>query len=173
VDQPEGDSAKRRRSSSQPASAQRSDSGAGKDLSSWEPERETGQSINFQNNMTKNRRNNSAGLLAGPALGAFCFCLFLAGSGVGYVWQRDQISKLGHQIKGHEIRLDELRRQTESLNRVLAILTSPQDLDARVKKMNLGLAAPQPEQLIRIVERPLELVQSPRVLMAQQRGGIP
>jgi hypothetical protein len=119
--------------------------------------------------MSKNRKNNSANSLVRPALGAAVFCLFLAGAGVGYVWQREQISKLGSQIKTNEIRLEELRRNTEALSRVLASLSSPQELDARVKRMNLGLAAPQPEQILRVVERAPESPR-PKVLFAHQNA---
>jgi hypothetical protein len=46
----------------------------------------------------------------------------------------------------------ELRRQNELWSRTLAGLESPVDLDARVKRMNLGLMPPRPDQVVRLTE---------------------
>jgi hypothetical protein len=50
----------------------------------------------------------------GPALRAFLLCLLIGGSGVGYVWQKDQIFQLGRQIKVRELRLIHLKEQNAS-----------------------------------------------------------
>ena len=55
--------------------------------------------------MAKNRKYQSAALRYGPAFKAFLLCLLIGGSGVGYVWQKNQIYELGQQIKKRELRL--------------------------------------------------------------------
>ena len=88
-------------------------------------------------------------------------CLFIGGSGVGYVWYKNQISMLGQQIKERETRLVELQRKNKMARAQLDALTSPIALDARVKelnkKLNLGLAAPPVSQIVRLVETPAEI----------------
>ena len=53
--------------------------------------------------MAKNRKNQSAAIRFGPALKAVFLCLLIAGSAVGYVWQKSQIYQLGQQIRQREI----------------------------------------------------------------------
>ncbi|MBI4326375.1 MAG: hypothetical protein HY674_14090 [Chloroflexi bacterium] len=100
--------------------------------------------------MARNRRNQSAAVRFGPALKAFAICLVIGGSALGYVYQKSEIYKLGQLIKQSEIRLEELHRHNNALQRALASLSSPRELDERIRKMNLGLAAPQPEQIVRL-----------------------
>ncbi len=102
--------------------------------------------------MAKNRKYRSAALRFGPALKAFLLCLLIGGSGVGYVWQKNQIYELGHQIKKREVRLGELEAQNEKLRKQLGILRSPHFLETRIRDLNLGLAAPQPTQVLRLKE---------------------
>ena len=45
--------------------------------------------------MARNRKYQTAANRFGPALKAFLLCLLIGGSGVGRVWQKDQISRLG------------------------------------------------------------------------------
>ncbi len=79
-------------------------------------------------------------------------CLLVGGSGVGYVWQKSQISQLGDQIRKRERELDALRRENEALRRQLAILSSPRALEARARELNLGLVPPQASQIWRLPE---------------------
>ena len=102
--------------------------------------------------MAKNRKYRSAAIRFGPALKAFFLCLLIGGSGVGYVWQQNQIYELGRQIKQREERLAALGEQNEKLRRQLGILRSPKFLQERIKELNLGLAAPQQGQVLRLVE---------------------
>ncbi len=60
--------------------------------------------------MAKNRKNQSAAIRFGPALAAFFVCFVIAGSAVGYVWQKGQIYQLGKQIRRNEIRLAQLQK---------------------------------------------------------------
>ena len=75
--------------------------------------------------MARNRKYQSAAIRFGPALKAFLLCLLIGGSGVGYVWQKDQIYELGQQIKKRELRLAELEDQNEKLRKQLATMRSP------------------------------------------------
>ena len=67
--------------------------------------------------MAKNRKNQSAAIRFGPALKALFLCLVIAGSAVGYVWQKSQIYQLGQQIRQCEIRLKQLRDENRKAGR--------------------------------------------------------
>src|SRR5690349_242769 len=100
--------------------------------------------------MARNRKSQSAATRFGPALKACLLCLLIGGSGVGYVWQKEQINRLGRDIRGREHALQVLEDQTEVLRKQLANLRSPQYLEPRTKE--LGLAAPQQSQILRLNE---------------------
>ena len=104
--------------------------------------------------MARNRKNQSAALRFGPALKALLLCLFIGGSGVGYVWQKNQIHVLAKQIKKQEEVLTELRRRNKNRSVRLTIACSPQTLETRIKQMNLGLVLTPPGQIIRLSETP-------------------
>ncbi len=103
--------------------------------------------------MARNRKDNSA-LRLGPALTAVVLCAFFMALGVGFVWYKDQVGVLGHQIKDRELRLAELQRQNKIRRDQLATLCSTQALDAQVKKLNIALGPPEFSQVIRLVEAP-------------------
>src|SRR5690349_21530934 len=102
--------------------------------------------------MAKNHKYQPATLRFGPAIKAALLCIFFGGAGIGYVWQKTQIQHLADQIKRTESRSEELHRQNDKLMRAVAVLCSPHELDERVKKMNLGLVPPQPDQIVRLRE---------------------
>ena len=102
--------------------------------------------------MARNRKYQSAAIRFGPALKAFLLCLLIGGSGVGYVWQKDQISQLGQQIKKRELRLADLANQNEKLRKQLATMRSPRFLERRIQELGLGLVPPQPAQVWRLTE---------------------
>lgn len=102
--------------------------------------------------MAKNRKNLSAAIRFGPALKALGLCLLIAGSAVGYVWQKSQIYQLGQQIRQREIRLKRLQDNNQKLGDQLAILLLPAMLDRRTRELNLGLAPAQPMQVFRVAE---------------------
>jgi hypothetical protein len=103
--------------------------------------------------MARNRKNETA-LPTAPALLAVALCALFTGLGVGYVWYKNQIDLLGRQIKAREQRLSELQRQNKTRRDQLATLCSPVALDARVKKLNLGLGPPALWQIVRLVDTP-------------------
>ena len=102
--------------------------------------------------MARNRKSQSAAVRFGPALKAFLLCLLIGGSGVGYVWQKEQIAKLGHQIKLRESRLQALEKHNESLRRALYETRSPEFLLRRIKESDLGLVRPTEDRIIRLPE---------------------
>lgn len=102
--------------------------------------------------MAKNRKSQSASIRFAPALKALFLCLLIAGSAVGYVWQKGQIYQLGRQIRQHEIDLKQLQAQDQKLSDQLSILRSPVMLDERVQQLNLGLVPAQPTQIVRLTE---------------------
>jgi hypothetical protein len=102
--------------------------------------------------MARNRKHQSTTTWFGPALKAFLLCLLIGGSGIGYVWQKDQISQLGKQIKKREITLGQLADQNEKLRKQLGAMRSPPYLDKRIQEMGLGLMQPQPTQVLRLSE---------------------
>ena len=102
--------------------------------------------------MAKNRKHQSAAIRFGPVLKALFLCLIFGGSGIGYVWQKNQVYELGLQIRAREHRLTALENQNKKLRDQLAILYSPPYLDAQIKRLNLGLVPPQPSQIWRLPE---------------------
>ena len=102
--------------------------------------------------MARNRKYQSAAIRFGPALRAFLVCLLVGGSGVGYVWQKDQISQLGQQIKKRELRLAELEDQNEKLRKQLGWMRSPGFLEQRIQDLGLGLVRPAQTQVWRLPE---------------------
>ncbi len=105
--------------------------------------------------MARNRKNQSAAVRFGPAVKALLICLFIGGSGVGYVWQQNQLLELGRQKVEKEKRRDGLRAQNDLLARQLAGLQSPKALEARVKELNLGLTMANPTQVVHLLDEPL------------------
>jgi hypothetical protein len=88
----------------------------------------------------------------GPALKVCLVCLFIAGMAIGYVGQKNQLQVLGGQFRDLENRLSKLRRDNLTRARILDSLQTPSELETRIKQMNFGLVAPQPEQIVRLVE---------------------
>jgi cell division protein FtsB len=118
--------------------------------------------------MAKNRKHQSAAIRFGPALKAFLLCLLIGGSGVGYVWQKNQIIQLGQQILKREKHLKDLQDQNEKLRRQMAYMKSPPFLEARIKELNLGLVPSQPSQVWYLKEPRLESPKQSRELAARQ-----
>ncbi len=102
--------------------------------------------------MAGNRKSQSAAIRFGPALKAAFLCLLIAGSAIGYVWQKNEIYRLSQQIRQGELRLKQMTDSNEKLRVKLADLRSPLMLDQRARELNLGLAPAQPMQVWRLPE---------------------
>ena len=112
------------------------------------------QSKNSDVEMAKNRKNQAAEIRFGPVLKVVLLCLLIGGSAIGYVWQKNQIDRLGAQIREREKTLARLKHDNEALTDQIAFLHSPVILDRRAKELKLGLAPAQPLQVVRLVETP-------------------
>ena len=100
-----------------------------------------------------NRKIGKSAVRFGPALKAVFICLVTCSLGLGYVWQKQQINTLGKQIKENEINLEELRRENKRRGDRLSFLMSPQQLDVRLRQLNLNLEVPVPEQIVVLIEQ--------------------
>jgi cell division protein FtsB len=105
--------------------------------------------------MAKNRKNQAAAIRFGPALKASFLCLLIGGSAVGYVWQKNEIYRLGQQIHQRETKLAQLQNDNKRLGDQISILHSPVMIDRRAKELNLGLAPATPMQVVRLAETPV------------------
>jgi hypothetical protein len=105
----------------------------------------------------KNRRDSISGVPYGTLLKVFVFCALVGGAGVGYVWQQQQVYELGKETVLAERRLADQRRQNEKLLRTWATLQSPRMLEEQVKRLNLGLGPPSPEQVWHVSEPAVEV----------------
>jgi cell division protein FtsB len=112
--------------------------------------------------MAKNRKNQAAAIRFGPALKASFLCLLIGGSAVGYVWQKNEIYRLGQQIRQRETKLAQLQNDNKRLGDQISILHSPVMIDRRAKELNLGLLPATPLQVVRITETPSAAPPSPR-----------
>jgi len=102
--------------------------------------------------MARNRKYQSAAIRFGPALKALLLCLLIGSSGVGYVWQKNQIYELGRLDTKLESRLEDLQQQNAKLRKQLESLRTPQALERRIRDLNLNLIAPDPAQVWRLTE---------------------
>jgi cell division protein FtsB len=76
----------------------------------------------------------------------------IAAIGVGYVWQKNQIYRIGDEIKKREAALLAAEKRNTMLAAQLAQLKSPAWLEARCQHYGLGLVAPRETQTIRLLE---------------------
>ena len=102
--------------------------------------------------MARNRKSQSAAIRFGPALKALLLCLVIGGSGVGYVWQKEQIASLCVEIKKQEAKLKSIAQTNKELRQHLADMRSPIQLKAQIKKDGLGLVPPADNQMLRLPE---------------------
>ena len=127
--------------------------------------------------MARNRKYQSAAIRFGPALKAFVLCLVIGGSGVGYVWQKDQIAQLGRQRRERETLLDKLERENDKARKRLGEMRAPQYMERRIQELRLGLVPTQPAQVWRLPEpmseppRPqCEQLAAPHQVQPEPRG---
>jgi cell division protein FtsB len=123
--------------------------------------------------MAGNRKSQSAAIRFGPALKALFLCMLIAGSAIGYVWQKNEIYRLSQQIRQGELRLKQTADANEKLRVKLADLHSPLMLDQRARELNLGLAPAQPMQVFRLPEPSAAPNNSPARQMAARQAVAP
>lgn len=118
--------------------------------------------------MARNRKHRTAATRFAPAVRAFMLCVLIGGSGIGYVWQKNQIADLSKQIKQREVRLGELKDTNEKLRKQLAALQSPPQIERRVRELNLGLVPASPRQKLRLWEPVLDTLEPAMPTSASQ-----
>jgi len=106
--------------------------------------------------MPRNRKKQESPLSVGLWIRAALLCLVLGGTAMGYVWQKSQIHQLGTEVRKKEVRLELLRGDNERWQQLRAEMRSTQKLYDRVRTLGLGLAIPQPEQVLRLPDLPLD-----------------
>ncbi|HUC83888.1 MAG TPA: septum formation initiator family protein [Candidatus Acidoferrales bacterium] len=121
--------------------------------------------------MAKNRKNQAAEIRFGPVLKVVLLCLLIGGSAIGYVWQKNQINKLGKQISDLENKLRQAKQDNKYLSDQVAILNSPVMIDRKVRELKLGLAPAQPLQVVRLVDPPAPVPEGPRELAERPAPG--
>jgi hypothetical protein len=104
--------------------------------------------------MARNRKYRSAVVRFGPALKAFVLCLLIGGSGVGYVWQKNQIYDLGKKIHERELRLKNLSAQNDLLRQQLATMRLKGFLEKKIGDLKLVLGPPAASQVWYLPEPP-------------------
>jgi hypothetical protein len=97
-------------------------------------------------------RGKRAPLKPKTVISAIMVCTALCLAGIGYIWAKTQVWILSKQVKQLENRLDELKRRNEVLEQNYAAMCTPARLDESVRRLHLGLAVPQPEQMVKLTE---------------------
>lgn len=98
------------------------------------------------------KRRQRTALKPKNVIASIAICTVVCLAGVGYVWAKSQVYGLGREIKALEMRLDELRRTNALMRQTYATMCAPRELDAAVRRLNLGLAMPRPDQIVRLRE---------------------
>ena len=102
--------------------------------------------------MARNRKHQTAAVRFGPALYAFLLCAVIAGSGIGYVWQKSKIDSLSKQKKEREQRLKELVNSNEKLRNTLTTMQTVSQIERRIADLKLGLVPASPNQILILAE---------------------
>jgi hypothetical protein len=100
--------------------------------------------------MGKNRKRSADAVRLRQFGVILLLCCACAGVGIGYVYQKKVIYKLGREIKQQEIAVEESRRRTMLLEAQVAHLKSPAALEERVRAFQLNLVSPSQNQIIRV-----------------------
>jgi hypothetical protein len=100
--------------------------------------------------MKRNRKRES--LRFGTVTKSLVVCTCIAVSGLGYVWQKNAIYRLGDDLKRRETTLSSAQKRNTMLAAKLAHLQSPAQLEAKCQEYNLGLIAPKESQVVRLYE---------------------
>ena len=100
--------------------------------------------------MRRNRKREP--LQFGAVAKSVIMCASIAAIGVGYVWQKNQIYRLGDEIKKREASLLTTEKRNTMLAAQLAQFKSPDYLERRCQYYNLGLTAPRATQVVLLLE---------------------
>jgi len=104
--------------------------------------------------MAKQRKNQSAAIHFGPVIKVVLLCFLFCGSAVGYVWQKNEIVRLGRQISDREKKLAQLKEDNELLSNQYALMGSQRMIQQLAQKLKLGMGPEQPGQMVWLTEAP-------------------
>ena len=104
--------------------------------------------------MRRNRKREP--LRFGTVARSVVTCVCVAFIGLAYVWQKNQIYKLGDELKKREATLAATEKRNTMLAAQLAQLKSPSLLEWRCRQYNLGLVTPRETQMVRLYEPGVE-----------------
>jgi cell division protein FtsB len=99
-----------------------------------------------------NRNRKRESLQVGVVAKVLLACVYITVVGLGYVWNKNQIYKLGDDIKKREATLASLGKRNAMLAAQLAQLKSPMYLESRNQLYHLGLTTAREGQMIRLYE---------------------
>ena len=100
--------------------------------------------------MKRNRKREP--LRFGTVGRSLLICGAVAVMGLAYVWQKNQIYRLGDEVRKRELALAATEKRNTTLAAQLAALKSPAQLEARCRDYNLSLGAPRENQVVRLYE---------------------
>lgn len=99
------------------------------------------------------RQNRKRGpLRVGTVSKVVVACAAVMAFGLTYVWQKNQLYRLGEEIKRREALASAAQKRGTMLAAQLAQLKSPALLEQRCQQYGLGLVAPRETQLVRLPE---------------------
>ena len=100
--------------------------------------------------MKRNRKREP--LRFGTVTKTLVVCVCVAASGLGYVWQKNAIYRLGDEIKRCEAALSSAQKRNTMLAAQRAHLESPVELEAKCQQYSLSLVSPKESQVVRLYE---------------------
>ena len=116
-----------------------------------------------------NRRKAAAAVRLSVLVRAGLLAALIGATGLGYVWQKNQIYEIGNGIRQREKELDILQKKQAILQVQLAELKSPRALWEKCQRWSLGLIAPRDAQVVRLSEpvshpvfQPIWIAETPR-----------
>ncbi len=100
--------------------------------------------------MRSNRKREP--LRLGTVAKALVVCGAVAVAGLSYVYQKNQLYRLGDEVKKREATLLAVEKRNALLAAQLAQFKSPAYLEARCQQYGLGLIPPRDSQVVRLPE---------------------
>jgi cell division protein FtsB len=100
--------------------------------------------------MRRNRKREP--LRFGTVARSLLVCGCVAIAGLTYVYQKNQIYRLGDEVKKREATMLAFEKRNALLAAQLAQFKSPAYLEARCQQYSLGLTAPRDTQIVRLPE---------------------
>ena len=98
--------------------------------------------------MNTYHRHTEAVISVGWLVRCAAVCLVFGASSVGYLHQKEALHHKADQVRTLERELRSLKRSNQLKKEEYAALTSPQRIELEVRKHQLDLVAPKPENIL-------------------------